>query len=77
MFSYICYGFDRFIIDLLFVDGIARIPRLLARAFQPLQNGVLQSYAVSMAGGVGLVAILVFYMPELIQWLNSIMGGQG
>ncbi len=57
------------------VDGIARIPRMLGRGFQPLANGVLQSYAVSMAGGVALVAILVFLMPQLLQLINGWMGG--
>ena len=68
---------DRYLVDLVIVDGIARVPRWLGRAFQPLQNGVLQSYAVSMAGGVGLVAILVIYMPEIIQLLNGWLGGGG
>jgi NADH-quinone oxidoreductase subunit L len=71
------YFIDRYLVDLVLVDGVGRFPRWLGRLFQPLQNGVLQSYAVSMAGGVGLVALLVLYMPELIQWLNRLLGGQG
>jgi NADH-quinone oxidoreductase subunit L len=71
--------FDRYVVDMLVIDGVARLPRWLGRSFQPLQNGVLQSYAVSMAGGVGLVALLVLYMPDLIAlvrtWLNG--GGPG
>ena len=69
--------FDRYVLDMGLVDGIARIPRMLGRGFQPLANGVLQSYAVSMAGGVALVAILVFLMPQLLQVLNGWMGGGG
>ncbi len=61
------------------VDGIARLPRALGRGFQPLHNGVLQSYAISMVGGAALVAILVFIMPEVIELLNGWrgMGGAG
>ena len=45
--------------------------------FRPLQNGILQSYAVSMAGGVALVALLVLYMPDLIDLLGGLMNGGG
>ncbi|MHC4415324.1 MAG: NADH-quinone oxidoreductase subunit L [Planctomycetota bacterium] len=69
--------FDRYVVDMGLVDGIARIPRTLGRGFQPLANGILQSYAVSMAGGVALLAILVFLMPQFIQWLTGWVGGQG
>ena len=51
-------------IDGLFVDGTARLPRLLARCFQPLQNGMLQSYAVTMAGGAVLIALLMLLMLQ-------------
>jgi len=67
--------FDRYVIDMLCVDGIARLPRVLGRGFQPLANGVLQSYAVSMIGGVALIAVLVFVMPELMEMLGGWMGG--
>ena len=60
---------------MVIVDGVARIPRMLGRGFQPLANGVLQSYAVSMIGGVALVAVLVFVMPELMAMLSGLMGG--
>jgi NADH-quinone oxidoreductase subunit L len=68
---------DRYIVDWALVDGIARLPRVLGKGFQPLANGILQSYAVSMVGGVVLVAVLVFVMPELIEWLRAINGGAG
>ncbi len=67
--------FDRYVLDMVFVDGIARLPRTLGRGFQPLANGVLQSYAVSMIGGAGLIAVLVFVMPELMEMLGGWMGG--
>ena len=66
---------DRYVLDMVIVDGVARIPRMLGRGFQPLANGVLQSYAVSMVGGVALIAILVFVMPEFLEMLNGWIGG--
>ncbi|MBT4768373.1 MAG: hypothetical protein HOO04_08425, partial [Phycisphaerae bacterium] len=57
--GYIFYAFDRFIIDGIFVDGVARIPRGVARWLQPLQSGAVQSQAVVMAGGVGLIVLLM------------------
>jgi NADH-quinone oxidoreductase subunit L len=69
---------DRYIIDWLLVDGIARLPKAMGRAFQPLQNGVLQSYAVSMAGGAALATVLIIVvMPLLRPWLITLFGGGG
>ena len=65
--SHLMYAFDRFIIDGLLVDGIARIPRLVARWFQPLQNGIVQSYALTMAGGVALIALLMILFMQFWQ----------
>lgn len=65
--SHLMYAFDRFIIDGLLVDGIARLPRLIARWFQPLQNGIVQSYAVTMAGGVALIALLMILFMQFWQ----------
>jgi len=67
---------DRYLVDGLLVDGTGRMPKAIAKLFQPLQNGVLQSYAVSMAGGAGLVVLLVLLMPKLLEALN-IVGGAG
>ena len=77
LFSHVLGLFDRYVLDMGIVDGIARFPRLLGRGFQPLSNGILQSYAVSMAGGAALVAMLVFLMPMLVEWLNGLSGGAG
>ena len=55
----ICYAFDRFIIDALLVDGTARVPRGIARWLQPLQSGAVQSHAVVMVGGVGIIVLLL------------------
>jgi NADH-quinone oxidoreductase subunit L len=68
---------DKYLVDLVVIDGLGRVPRWLGRAFQPLQNGVLQSYAVTMAGGVALIALLVLYMPDWIRWLNGLVNGGG
>lgn len=75
LFGHVLNLLDRYVLDMVIVDGVARIPRMLGRGFQPLANGVLQSYAVSMVGGVGLVAILVFVMPEFLEMLNGWIGG--
>ena len=32
---------------------------MVAKWFQPLHNGIVQSYAVTMAGGVALIALLM------------------
>jgi NADH-quinone oxidoreductase subunit L len=77
LFARVLDLFDRYIVDFGIVDGIARLPRLLGKGFQPLANGALQSYAVSMLGGAALVVILVFVMPQFIELLNGWMGGAG
>jgi NADH-quinone oxidoreductase subunit L len=67
LLGHIAYGFDRYIVDGLLVDGTARLPRLIARWFQPLQNGLLQSYAVTMAGGAVLIALLMVLMMQFFE----------
>ena len=57
--GHVFHGFDRFIIDGVFVDGVARIPRGIARWLQPLQAGAIQSLAVVMAGGVMIILLLM------------------
>ena len=66
--------FDRYIIDGALVNGIASIPRVVAKWFSPLHNGAVQSYAVSMIGGAILIAILMlaFLLPEG-SWIPSIV----
>ena len=50
-------------IDKLLVDGIVNlfgfIPRLFAWIIRPSQSGVLQGYAVSMAGGLVILLFVV------------------
>ena len=57
---------DKLFVDGLLVDGIARIPRALGRVFQPLANGVLQGYAVTMVGGAVLILAWVVWF-----WLKG------
>ena len=53
---------DRYIIDGLVVNGIASIPRGVAKWFSPLHNGAMQSYGVSMIGGALLIALLMLFI---------------
>ncbi len=67
---------DKYLVDGLLVDGTARIPRGIARWFQPLHGGSVQGYGVSMAGGVALVALLVLFMPQLLDLMVALgLGG--
>jgi NADH-quinone oxidoreductase subunit L len=63
--------FDKFIIDGAMVNGIAAIPRVVAKWFSPLHNGAVQSYGVSMIGGAILIALLMLYLPEIVELLQS------
>jgi len=69
--GHVCHTFDRFIIDWIFVDGIARIPRGVARWLQPLQSGAVQSHAVVMAGGVGIIILLMALFMQF-DWLGGL-----
>jgi NADH:ubiquinone oxidoreductase subunit 5 (subunit L)/multisubunit Na+/H+ antiporter MnhA subunit len=53
---------DKHLIDGLLVNQGARIPQDLGRVFQPLYNGALQGYAITMAGGIALIAAWVFWI---------------
>ena len=55
--SQVLHFFDKRFIDGFLVDGVGRITVLLARIFQPLYNGRLQGYAVTMAGSLGLILV--------------------
>ena len=70
--------FDKYIIDMLIVNGTAAMPRIIAKWFAPLANGSVQSYGVSMVGGALLVGLLMLFMPEiveLIQYVSAQSGG--
>ncbi|MCH2142872.1 MAG: NADH-quinone oxidoreductase subunit L [Phycisphaerales bacterium] len=70
--GHICYAFDRFIIDAVIVDGTARVPRLIARWLQPLQSGAVQSHAVVMIGGVGIIVLLLALCLRF-EWLGVVL----
>jgi NADH-quinone oxidoreductase subunit L len=52
-------------IDDFFIDGlvwiVTVIPRALAYMLRGLQTGILQSYAVTMVGGLALIMLLIFW----------------
>ena len=52
-------------IDDFFIDGlvwvVTVIPRALAYVLRGLQTGILQSYAVTMVGGLALIMLLIFW----------------
>ncbi|MBL9118949.1 MAG: NADH-quinone oxidoreductase subunit L [Phycisphaerae bacterium] len=48
---------DSYLLDSGVINGIGRVPAWVGRYFQPLYNGVLQGYAVVMAGGLGLILV--------------------
>jgi NADH-quinone oxidoreductase subunit L len=52
-------------IDDFFIDGLVWIatviPRAMAYALRGLQTGMLQSYAVTMVGGLALIMLLIFW----------------
>ena len=64
--------FDKYLIDGALVNGIASLPRAIARWFSPLHNGAVQSYAISMVGGAVLIALLMLFMPEIVAFIQSI-----
>ncbi len=68
--------FDKYLIDGALVNGIAALPRATARWFSPLHNGAVQSYAISMVGGAILIALLMLFMPEIVEFLQSLSSQQ-
>ncbi|MFM9170849.1 MAG: proton-conducting transporter membrane subunit, partial [Phycisphaerales bacterium] len=46
---------DRFVMDGVIVTAVGRIPGFFGRIFQPLYTGSVQGYALTMAGGIGLI----------------------
>lgn len=77
LFAHTLHIIDQYILDRGIIDGIARIPRVIGRQFQPLHNGVLQSYAVWMVSGIGLITVLVMILPQLRDFLSHLFGGGG
>ncbi len=61
LLSHIFYLLDQFLVDGV-IDGLGALPRLIGRSLRPSQNGVLQSYAVGMGGGLAFVLIVVWVL---------------
>ncbi len=58
----ICSALDDLLLDAGIVNGIGGVPAVVGRLFRPLYGGVVQGYAVTMAGGVALVAAWVIWV---------------
>jgi NADH-quinone oxidoreductase subunit L len=56
--AYVSSWLDKLLVDGL-VDAAGSIPTRIARTIRPSQSGVLHGYAVGMAGGVGVILLLV------------------
>ncbi len=63
VFSHVFAALDKLLVDGL-VDLCGAVPRMLARGLRPSQNGVLQSYATGMAGGLVLVLVVVWLLSS-------------
>jgi NADH-quinone oxidoreductase subunit L len=57
---------DKFVLDGVAVTLIGRFPAWVGRVFQPLYSGALQGYALTMAGGIGLIVAWVVWI-----WLRG------
>ena len=53
---------DRHLVDGFWTHGLGRGPAWMGRLFQPLYNGQLQGYAVTMAGGTVLMAVWILWV---------------
>jgi NADH-quinone oxidoreductase subunit L len=58
--GYAFYNLDRLLVDGLLVNGGGWLPRGLGKSLRPLQNGLLQSYAITMAFGVALLLLIAW-----------------
>jgi len=59
--SHVFAALDKLLVDGL-VDLCGALPRMLARGLRPSQNGVLQSYATGMAGGLAVILLIVWLL---------------
>jgi NADH-quinone oxidoreductase subunit L len=50
-FAYLCRVLDLHLLDML-VDFLGRVPRLFGQIFRPIQNGLVQFYALAMVLGL-------------------------
>jgi NADH-quinone oxidoreductase subunit L len=59
--SHVMHWFDKLVVDGI-VNLFGILPRVGAWIIRPSQSGVLQGYAVSMAGGVAILLLVVFVL---------------
>lgn len=59
--SHIFYLLDQYLVDGL-VNFFGAMPRMFGLSLRPTQNGVLQSYALRMGGGVAIILFLVWIL---------------
>ena len=57
-----CRIFDQYVVDSL-VDIVGNLPRLLGALFRPVQNGLVQFYALAMVLG------LTVFLVALVRWM--------
>src|SRR5205807_10350093 len=55
-FAYLCRLFDWHLLD-GFVDLVAQVPRITGMVFRPIQNGLVQFYALAMVAGLTVFVI--------------------
>ncbi len=60
----LCRVFDLYVLDGL-VDLAGQVPRLVGIVFRPMQNGLVQFYALAMV--LGLVVFLVALVRAIAQ----------
>ncbi len=60
-FAHIFHWFDQLVVDGL-VNLFGVLPKFVGWGLRPSQNGVLQSYAAGMAGGVALILLVVWLL---------------
>jgi NADH-quinone oxidoreductase subunit L len=55
--------FDQYVVDGL-VDFVGQVPRMLGALYRPVQNGLVQYYALAMLMGVTVFLLaLIYYLP--------------
>jgi NADH-quinone oxidoreductase subunit L len=61
--SHLFYYFDALVIDGL-VNLAGYLPRAIGKALRPSQSGQLHGYAVSMAGGIGFLILIILIVTR-------------
>ncbi len=63
-FAQFCRIFDLYVLDQI-VDLVGKIPSLIGRVFSPIQNGLVQFYALLMA--LGIAGFLVAFLLQILR----------